>query len=111
MNMMAAGEIKLAVDLGYLLGLPGDADVLHPVHGGVGVIHQAVGQDRVDAALRHAIKIVDEILPRVSWDLHAPETLFRHLRKKSAQLLRAGMHEAETDMGELRIAAGFLLRR
>ncbi len=37
--------------------------------------------------------------------------LLRHLRQELAQLLGAGMHEAETDMGELRIAAGFVLGR
>src|SRR5215208_3087041 len=111
MNVVAAREIKLAVNFRDLLRLPGHADILHPVNGGVGVIHQTVGQNRIDTTLRDAIEIVDEILTRVGRDLHALESLLRHLREKSAQLLWTGMHEAEADVGELRIATGFLLRR
>ena len=60
--MVATRQIELAVDLGHLLGLPFDADVLHPMHRSVGTIDQAFGQHRVDTALRDAVEIVNEIL-------------------------------------------------
>ena len=81
MDVVAARQVELAVDLGHLLRLPGDADVLHPVHGGVGLVDQAFGQHRIDAPLRDAVEVVEEVLPSVGGDLHAAEPLLRHLRE------------------------------
>src|SRR5581483_9645903 len=103
MDVVPAGQIQLAVDLGDLFRLPGHADVLHPVNGCIRVVDEAFGEHRIDAALRHAIEIVDEILSGVGGDLHALKTLFRHLWKEAAQLVAAAMHETEADMRELSV--------
>src|SRR5262249_32677438 len=81
MDVVAAGVIKPPVALGRLLGLPGNPDVLQPVHGGVRLIDQAYGEHGIDAALRHPAQVFEEILPRVGWNLHPAEALLRNLRE------------------------------
>ena len=109
MDVMAAGQVELALDLGHLFGFPADADILHPVHRGIRLIDETFGEHRIDPALRDVIEVVEEMLPGIGRDLHAAINAFVDLREERAQLLGAGMHETKADMGKLRIAPGFVL--
>src|ERR1700709_1955184 len=100
---MAARQVELAVDFRYLFGFPGDADLLHPVHGRIGMVNQAFSENRIDAPLADVVEVAEEILPCVSRNLHSAKALLRNLRKELTQFLRSRVHEAKTDVRELRI--------
>jgi hypothetical protein len=96
-NGDAALEIALAADLGVLLQeLPFDADILHPMHGGVGFVDERLRQRAVHAALGHAVEVGEEILARIRRDVEGAEILLIDVGHEVVHFLGPGMGKAET---------------
>src|SRR5438045_9744041 len=57
------------------------------------------------------VEVVEEVLVRIDRNLHPAKSFLRDLREKFPQFLPTGMYKAESHMGKLRIATGFVLGR
>ncbi len=88
--------------------LPGDPRFLHPLHRGVGLVDQELGQLGDRPAVGYAHHVVVEVVPGVGHQVHALELAGRHLGHEHALLRQAVVGVAKLSAGAEPGVAAFL---
>src|SRR5262249_6454771 len=110
MNRDPALEVAPVSDPRVLLQeLPADPKLLHPMDGGIGLLDQGLGENRIDPMHRHAREVGRKILLRIGRNLDTRE--IRVLAYESVDFFGAPMPEAESRPRIAGVAAIFGFRR